>query len=317
MGDRDQSHHHRDHERPRPAADLYGIIGKSCKAYKLSIVNKWQSDHKLSPKNNQDDSKFKDDDSDQTAIKKVKEEKSKKGGKPSKRDKKESLSMDESVFFSPIFTSNEEFEQEKKARQKQKTVPEVQVGKTHQIQNPFEKYESESRSRKHSEELCFRAVKRINIVKDVISKEGIIVKQEETLTINIKPGWTKGTKVTFDGKGDEKPGYLPADIKFSIQEQRHHLFKRTGDDLEIEVEILLVKALTGCHLAVPLLGGETMSIYVCDIVYPGYVKVIHGQGMPKAKEGNRGDPKITFLVKFPISLTHQQRSEACSLLECS
>ncbi|KAE8703143.1 Kinase superfamily protein isoform 1 [Hibiscus syriacus] len=168
------------------------------------------------------------------------------------------------------------------------------------------------------EELCFGAVKRINIVKDVISEEGIIVRQEDTQTIKIKPGWTKGTKVIFEGKGDEKPGYLPADIKFTIQEQRHHLFKRTGDDLEIVVEIPLVKALTGCHLAVPLLGGETMSIYVSDIVYPGYLKVIQGQGMPKAKEGNRGDLRITFLVKFPLSLTDKQRSEACSILEgCS
>ncbi|XWS40035.1 hypothetical protein CRYUN_Cryun18bG0105500 [Craigia yunnanensis] len=168
------------------------------------------------------------------------------------------------------------------------------------------------------EELCHGGLKKIKVVRDVISDEGIIVQEEETLTINLKPGWTKGTKLTFEGKGEEKPGYLPADIIFLIQEKRHPLFRRHGDDLEIAVEIPLVKALTGCSLSVPLLGGETMSIHFSDIIYPGYEKVIQGQGMPNAKGGKRGDLRITFLVNFPTELTDQQRSEACNILEdCS
>ncbi|XVF01140.1 hypothetical protein REPUB_Repub04eG0062900 [Reevesia pubescens] len=169
------------------------------------------------------------------------------------------------------------------------------------------------------EELCHGGIKKIKVVKDVISDEGIIVQEEETLTIQLKPGWRRGTKVTFEGKGDEKPGYLPADIIFLIQEKRHPLFRRQGDDLEIAVEIPLVKALTGCSLSVPLLGGETISIHFNDIIYPGYEKVIEGQGMPNAaKGGKRGDLRVTFLVNFPTELTDQQRSEACSILEnCS
>ncbi|XVE66941.1 hypothetical protein DITRI_Ditri08aG0120000 [Diplodiscus trichospermus] len=168
------------------------------------------------------------------------------------------------------------------------------------------------------EELCHGGLKKIEVVRDVISDEGIIVQEKETLTINLKPGWRKGTKLTFEGKGDEKPGYLPADIVFLIQEKRHPLFRRQGDNLEIAVEIPLVKALTGCSLSVPLLGGETMSIHVSDIIYPGYEKVIQGQGMPNAKEGKRGDLRITFLVNFPTELTDEQRSEVCHILEdCS
>lgn len=86
--------------------------------------------------------------------------------------------------------------------------------------------------------------------------------------------------VPFEGKGDEKPGYLPTDIIFVIEEKKHPLFRRKDDDLEIVVEIPLVKALTGCSLSVPL--------------------------------------RITFLVKFPSELSDQQRSEAVSILQdCS
>ncbi|KAL3851350.1 hypothetical protein ACJIZ3_013232 [Penstemon smallii] len=34
---------------------------------------------------------------------------------------------------------------------------------------------------------------------------------EEILTINIKPGWNKGTKITFPEKGNEQPNVIPSD----------------------------------------------------------------------------------------------------------
>ncbi|CAH8389046.1 unnamed protein product, partial [Eruca vesicaria subsp. sativa] len=64
------------------------------------------------------------------------------------------------------------------------------------------------------EELCHGGVKNIKITRDIITDEGLIVKQEETLRVNIEPGWKKGTKITFEGVGNEKPGYLPEDIIF-------------------------------------------------------------------------------------------------------
>lgn len=144
----------------------------------------------------------------------------------------------------------------------------------------------------------------------------IIIQEEEIVKIKVKPGWKKGTKVTFEGKGDEKPGYLPADIIFSIDEKRHPLFTREGDDLEIGIEIPLLKALTGCSVPVPLLGGEKMTLSFDDIIYPGYQKVIRGQGMPNSKErGRRGDLRIKFLVEFPSQLTDEQRAQAVRILQ--
>jgi DnaJ family protein B protein 13 len=144
----------------------------------------------------------------------------------------------------------------------------------------------------------------------------IIIQEEETVKIKVKPGWKKGTKVTFEGKGDEKPGYLPADIIFSIDEKRHPLFTREGDDLEIGIEIPLLKALTGCSVPVPLLGGEKMTLSFDDIIYPGFQKVIRGQGMPNSKErGRRGDLRIKFLVEFPSQLTDEQRAQAVRILQ--
>ncbi|XP_020221141.1 protein psi1 [Cajanus cajan] len=167
------------------------------------------------------------------------------------------------------------------------------------------------------ENLCFGCIKKIKLTRDVIKHPGVIVQEEEVLKIEVKPGWRKGTKITFEGVGDEKPGYLPADIVFLIDEKQHPLFTRDGNDLEICVEIPLVDALTGCSISIPLLGGENMTLSFKNIViYPGYEKIIKGQGMPNPKNnGIRGDLHVKFLVDFPTELSEEQRKEASNILQ--
>ncbi|KAF7816841.1 protein psi1-like [Senna tora] len=166
------------------------------------------------------------------------------------------------------------------------------------------------------EELCYGCQKKIKIIREVLTYTGGKVQEEEMLTINVKPGWKKGTKITFEGKGNERPGSYREDIIFIISEKRHKLFRREGDDLDLGLEIPLEKALTGCTVSVPLLGGKKMSLTVEDIVYPGYETIVKGQGMPISKEpGKRGNLRITFLVAFPKQLTDDQRSEVFSILQ--
>ncbi|XP_020534661.2 dnaJ homolog subfamily B member 2 [Jatropha curcas] len=164
------------------------------------------------------------------------------------------------------------------------------------------------------EELCRGCIKKVKITRSFL-RNGIIDQEEEVLKIRVQPGWKKGTKITFEGKGDEKPGYHPADIILVVEEKRHPLFEREGDDLELALKIPLVKALTGCSISVPLLGGEKMCLSFDDIIYPGFEKVIRGQGMPTTEEGKRGDLRIKFFVEFPIELSDEQRTQASSILQ--
>ncbi|KAI3464531.1 hypothetical protein Pfo_021194 [Paulownia fortunei] len=198
------------------------------------------------------------------------------------------------------------------------------------------------------EELCFGCIKKIKITRDAITDNGNswlrsclgkrpfshnlgiyslnnlfcdsatrqILEEDEVLTIKVKPGWRKGTKITFEGMGNEVPGTDPADVIFVVAEKKHPLFRRQEDDLEMGVEIPLVEALTGFTLAVPLVGGQTLSLTINDIVHPGYEKIIAGQGMPKQNEpGTRGNLIITFSIKFPEELTEEQRSDAANILQ--
>ena len=139
---------------------------------------------------------------------------------------------------------------------------------------------------------------------------------EELLSINVKPGWKKGTKVTFPEKGNEQPGLIPADLIFVIDEKPHDVFKRDGNDLVVHKKISLADALGGLTLSVPLLDGRTLSVpLVTEIIYPGFEKVISKEGMPIAKEhGKKGKLRIKFDVKFPSRLSVEQRSSIKKIL---
>ncbi|XP_058099714.1 uncharacterized protein LOC131244070 [Magnolia sinica] len=166
------------------------------------------------------------------------------------------------------------------------------------------------------EDLLHGCVKKIMLTREVLADNGIMVQEEELLRIKVKPGWKEGTKITFEGIGDERPGMLPADVIFSISEIQHPLFKREGNDLVLTLQIPLVKALTGCTLSIPLPGGDKMSCSFNEIIYPGYEKIVAGHGMPIAKEhGLRGDLRIIFDVEFPKKLSEKRRRDVFRILQ--
>ncbi|XP_051132479.1 protein psi1-like [Andrographis paniculata] len=167
------------------------------------------------------------------------------------------------------------------------------------------------------EELCFGCVKKINITRDALSTNGLMIQEEEVLTIKVEGGWRKGTRIVFEGKGGERPGNLPADVVFEVQERPHPLYKRRGDDLELGVEVPLLDALLGCAMSVPLLGGGHTDLTLDDVIIcPGYETSIAGQGMPVANQKKkRGDLRLKFDVEFPAHLTLDQRSQVASVLE--
>ena len=63
--------------------------------------------------------------------------------------------------------------------------------------------------------------------------------EDKVLTIDIKPGWKAGTKITFPREGDQSPNTVPADIVFIVKDKPHPFFKRDGCDLIYTARITL------------------------------------------------------------------------------
>lgn len=79
----------------------------------------------------------------------------------------------------------------------------------------------------------------MKISRKVYQADGSSRKEDKVLTINVKPGWKAGTKITFQREGDQTPNKIPADIVFIIRDKPHSFFKRDGCDLRYSAKVSL------------------------------------------------------------------------------
>ncbi|KAF2316000.1 hypothetical protein GH714_040795 [Hevea brasiliensis] len=160
------------------------------------------------------------------------------------------------------------------------------------------------------EDLYKGAKKKMRISRIAYDASGKFQTLEEILTIDIKPGWKKGTKITFPEKGNQEPGIIPADLIFVVDEKLHPIYKRDGNDLVVNEEITLLEALTGKTLEFTTLDGRNLMIPLTDIVKPGAEVLVPNEGMPISREpGKKGNLRIKIDVRYPSRLTSEQKSE--------
>lgn len=160
------------------------------------------------------------------------------------------------------------------------------------------------------EDIASGTTKKMKISRKVLSPDGrSTYLEDKVLTIDIKPGWKAGTKITFPREGDQSPNTLPADIVFIIKDKPHQFFKRDGVDLIYSARITLREALLGVSIQVPTLDARKKQIQLNEIISPTTEKRIAGEGLPYPKQTTKkGDIIVKFDIKFPDSLTAQQRS---------
>jgi DnaJ-class molecular chaperone len=90
------------------------------------------------------------------------------------------------------------------------------------------------------EEIATGTTKKMKISRKVLNPDGRSTRSEDkVLTIDIKPGWKQGTKITFPREGDQSPATIPADIIFIIKDKPHPTFRRDGADLIYTAKISL------------------------------------------------------------------------------
>ena len=166
------------------------------------------------------------------------------------------------------------------------------------------------------EDLYSGATRKVKVTRQRLNPDGKTARAEEKiLEIPIRPGWKKGTTVTFPAEGDELPGVSPADLSFVVAEKEHERFTREGDNLIYVVRMPLADALCGSTLSIRTLDGRTLAIAVPEVVAPGYVRKVPGEGMPLSKEpGKRGDLVLRFNIIFPHFVSDAKKLQLRTLL---
>ncbi|XP_064412912.1 dnaJ homolog subfamily B member 13 isoform X1 [Latimeria chalumnae] len=159
------------------------------------------------------------------------------------------------------------------------------------------------------EDLFHGCTKKIKISRRVMNEDGHTSNiKDKILTIDVKPGWKQGTKLSFTEEGDQGPNNIPADITFIVKEKIHPRFKREENDLIYTAAVPLGKALIGCSVEVQTLDDRLINIPINEIIHFSYKKVMPGEGMPLPEDPTqKGNLIIQFDIQFPRKLTPEKK----------
>jgi DnaJ family protein B protein 4 len=126
--------------------------------------------------------------------------------------------------------------------------------------------------------------------------------EKEIITIDVKPGWKEGTKITFHNKGDIKPNLEQGDVIFIIRQKPHDRFARESDDLVSTIDLSNKEATKGFEKTIIGIDGTKHKIsFKKGIPCSNYVSRIENAGMPIRKNGQtvgHGDLLVRFNVVF-------------------
>ena len=146
------------------------------------------------------------------------------------------------------------------------------------------------------------------------------------MRVNIPAGVRDGSRIRLAGKGEAPPaqptagagasatdsGGQPGDLFVITRVADSPVFKRNGDNLEVEVPLTIPEALQGAVIEVPTLNGSK-RLRVPPGTRHGTVQRLRGEGPARLGEKGRGDIHYRFVLEVPASLSPEQ-SEAVDRL---
>jgi len=121
------------------------------------------------------------------------------------------------------------------------------------------------------EDVLHGRTKKMKVTRKVVSDDGQSLRTEEKiLSIDVRPGWKAGTRITFPREGDQIPGSIPADVVFIVRDKPHPQFVRDGSDIKYRAKIGLWEVCIICFTAWHILFYLSHSL--CHIVC-SYIEV--------------------------------------------
>jgi molecular chaperone DnaJ len=132
------------------------------------------------------------------------------------------------------------------------------------------------------------------------------VRTTKRYRVNIPAGVKEGSRVRLAGKGEPGLRGGPAgDLYVITRVQESPVFKRKGENLEVEVPVTIVEAIRGADIEVPTLSGKK-KIRVAPGTQHGTVQRLRGEGPPKLSGKGRGDIHYRLQVDVPQVLSKEQ-----------
>lgn len=130
-------------------------------------------------------------------------------------------------------------------------------------------------------------------------KRRVTLPDGRTLDIDLPPGMEEGGTLRLKGQGlPGVGGGPPGDALVTVQVRPHPWFRRTGDDVHMDLPVTLAEAVLGGRLRVPTIDGPVM-LTVPRGANNGTVLRLKGKGIRDPHSGSRGDQYVTLRITLP------------------
>lgn len=132
-----------------------------------------------------------------------------------------------------------------------------------------------------------------------------VLRREEEVSIDIPAGVRDGEMVRMTGFGEAISKGTAGDLYIKINVAPHHVFKRDGHDLSMNLNLKLSDALLGTKYSIQTLDGE-IEVTIPEGVTMNEILRVKGKGVPVSKS-KRGDLLIKLNIKLPEKLSRKAR----------
>ena len=136
-----------------------------------------------------------------------------------------------------------------------------------------------------------------------------IIKGEEVISIRIPAGVSEGMQLSMGGKGNSAArGGIAGDLLIQVEELKHDLFAREGNNLLYEHYITYSEAALGSSAEIPTLDGK-VKIKIEPGTQSGKMLRLRGKGLTSVNgyEG-KGDLVISLIIWTPKTLTKEEKT---------
>ncbi len=134
-----------------------------------------------------------------------------------------------------------------------------------------------------------------------------IVKDQETISLNIPAGVEDGMQLSLSGKGNAAPrGGIPGDLIVMVEVKPHEHLIRDGQNLLYDHHISFPQAALGTTIEVPTLEGRA-RIKIEPGTQPGKVLRLKNKGLPSVNAYGRGDLLVNINIWTPQKLSAEEK----------
>jgi DnaJ-class molecular chaperone len=135
-----------------------------------------------------------------------------------------------------------------------------------------------------------------------------LVPRNKRIQVKINAGVDSGSKIRVAGEGQPGIGGGPrGDLILVISIRPDAVFERRADDLYVDIEVELVKAMLGGQAQLAMPDGRKLVLTIPPETQNGRVIRLAGKGMPHLRGEGRGNLNARVKVLLPMHLSHEER----------